>query len=189
MQHKIPKTRKFGKIWLDLQRDLSRALGEYGLRSTFINYCKLMVVFPGIHFVIFYRLTLMTGLIPIVGRPAQLLLWSTSCHIFNSEISVDADIGGGLFVPHPYGIVIGGATIGSNAAILQNVTIGMRRGIPGSPIIGDDFYAAPGATLFGKLVIGDRVTIGANAVVLTDVPPNSTAVGVPARVLEPGHTN
>lgn len=72
--------------------------------------------------------------------------------------------------------------IGSNVLISQNVTIG-GRGSYGVPIIGDNVYIGAGAKILGDIKIGNGAKIGANAVVIKDVPANSTAVGVPAKIL------
>lgn len=103
------------------------------------------------------------------------------------SISPDARIGPGLYIGHFSGIIVGrGVTMGQRCSISQGVTIGTsvsgeRRG---SPTIGDGCYIAPGAKVFGPIHIGDRVAIGANAVVNRDLPSDCTAVGVPARPLQ-----
>ena len=91
------------------------------------------------------------------------------------DISPRADIGPGLHVYHGLGTVIGkGTKIGRNALICQNVTLG------GGPTLGDDVRLWAGAKVIGRITVGDRAEIGANAVVLADVPPDMIAVGVPA---------
>lgn len=74
------------------------------------------------------------------------------------------------------------AVLGSNIIIAPNVVIG-GRGRPGAPVIEDDVLIGAGACILGPVTIGRGAKIGANAVVMIDVPPNATAVGVPARVL------
>lgn len=74
------------------------------------------------------------------------------------------------------------AIIGDNVRIDQHVTIGGRVG-PGAPIIGNNVRIGAGAKVLGKLTIGENAQVGSNAVVLTDVPPYATAVGVPARII------
>ena len=97
-----------------------------------------------------------------------------------ADIPVNCDIGGGLLITHPNGIVIHPrAKIGCNCLILQQVTIvdGVKTGD------GVDFGA--GAKIVRSVKIGSRARIGANAVVLQDVPDGATAVGVPARIMDP----
>ena len=86
-------------------------------------------------------------------------------------------------LPHPNGIVIHPeAVIGFNCLFFQQVTIGMGSK-PGLPILGGDVEVGAGAKILGGIRIGDHVKIGANAVVLTDVPDGATAVGIPARII------
>lgn len=73
------------------------------------------------------------------------------------------------------------AVIGDRCGIQQDVTIGTNIG-PGVPVIGNDVFIGAGAKILGAVKIGDGATIAANSLVITDVPPNSTAIGVPARV-------
>jgi serine O-acetyltransferase len=103
------------------------------------------------------------------------------------EIPCEVTIGKGFVIEHSGAIVISGdAIFGDHCVIRQGVTVGLRhRGQRGSPIIGDRVDIGAGAKLLGKIRIGNDVSIGANAVVLCDVPDGCTAVGVPARVLPP----
>ena len=101
--------------------------------------------------------------------------------LFGCEIHSIMKCGKGLVLAHNgCGIVINkDAVIGNNVLIFQNVTIGGRKG-SGSPIIGDDVIIGAGAVILGDITIGNKAKIGANAVVLKNVPPEATAVGVPA---------
>jgi serine O-acetyltransferase len=118
-----------------------------------------------------------------MSRVARLrhLFWSI---ITQSDIAIEARLGSGLMLPHPNGVVIHeDARIGDDCMIMQQVTVGMI-GEGEVPTIGNRVYIGAGAKIIGKLVIGDGARIGANAVVTSDVPPNCTAVGVPARIIE-----
>ncbi len=109
------------------------------------------------------------------------IFWSI---ITQSDIAIEARLGSGLMLPHPNGVVIHeDARIGDDCMIMQQVTVGMI-GTGEVPTIGNRVYIGAGAKIIGKLVIGDGARIGANAVVMSDVPPNCTAVGVPARIIE-----
>ena len=105
------------------------------------------------------------------------------CHI-----SYKCKIGKNIKFPHPLGIVIGdGVVIGDNVKIWQNVTIGSdgrKEGIFNYPIIGDNVKIYAGAVIIGGISVGDGAIIGANAVVLQNVPPNSIAVGIPAKIIQ-----
>lgn len=100
--------------------------------------------------------------------------------VTGADIPINTDIGGGLLLPHPNGIVIHpGARIGPNCLIFQQVTIGMREG-DGVPVLGGHVDAGAGAKILGSVRIGNHAVIGANAVVLEDVPDNHVATGIPA---------
>lgn len=106
---------------------------------------------------------------------------------YASHIAYKARFGRGLRLPHPVGIVVGdGATVGANATIYQNVTIGAARMGDGEkglyPVIGDNVTIFAGAALIGAIRVGDNAIVAANAVVLKDVPENCVAVGVPATI-------
>ncbi len=107
--------------------------------------------------------------------------WSV---ITGAEIPINTQIGGGLLIPHPSGIVIhADAIIGVNCLIFQQVTIGTKDGSK-TPILAGHIDIGAGAKLIGEIYIGPHVKIGANAVVLIDVPANTSAVGIPARVVK-----
>jgi serine O-acetyltransferase len=103
-------------------------------------------------------------------------------------ISNKAEIGPGVDLPHPVGVVIGeGVVLGENVVIYQNVTIGgARRGdwqAGNYPTIGANSVIFSGAVLIGKIIIGKNSVIGANSVVTRDVPDDTTAVGALARLI------
>lgn len=105
--------------------------------------------------------------------------------LFSGEISLSADIGKGFYIGHFGGIWIGPIKMGECCNISHGVTIGIggsgkHRGIPE---FGSRVYIGPGATIFGKIVIGDNVAIGANSVVSKNVPNNAVILGNPARVV------
>jgi serine O-acetyltransferase len=98
-----------------------------------------------------------------------------------ADIPLGANVGGGLLIPHPNGIVIHpDAVIGPNCLLFQQVTIGAGGKIPGLPRVGGHVDVGAGARILGGVTLGDHSQIGANAVVVSDVPPFATAVGVPA---------
>jgi serine O-acetyltransferase len=102
--------------------------------------------------------------------------------ITGCSISTEASIGPGLSLPHPTGVVIGArCRLGSNVKLMQGVTVGASS--EGSPTIGDHVYVGPGAKVLGKVEVGPYASIGANAVVIEDVPEQSFVAGVPARVI------
>jgi serine O-acetyltransferase len=100
------------------------------------------------------------------------------------DLPCEVQIGRRFTIEHFGDIIISGdAVFGDDVVIRNGVTVGLRRtGIRGAPRIGNRVDIGAGAKILGDIVIGDDVAIGANAVVLTDVPPNSLAVGVPAQI-------
>lgn len=107
--------------------------------------------------------------------------WSV---VTGADIPVNCQIGGGLLIPHPNGIVIHPEVkIGPNCLIFQQVTIGVK-GTLGLPDIGGHVDIGAGAKILGNVKIGNHACIGANAVVMQDVPAGKSAVGIPARILE-----
>lgn len=101
------------------------------------------------------------------------------------ELPCEATLGRRFRIDHFGGIVISGdAVFGDDCVIRNGVTVGLKHtGQRGAPILGNRVDIGAGAKVLGAISIGDDVQIGANAVVLTDVPSNSIAVGVPARIL------
>ncbi len=106
--------------------------------------------------------------------------WSV---ITGSEIPINTQIAGGLLIPHPNGIVIhSGVKIGPNCLIFQQVTIGAKDDSK-PPVIGGHVDIGAGARVIGEIHIGNNAKIGANAVVLIDVPAGKSAIGVPAKIV------
>lgn len=100
----------------------------------------------------------------------------------NCIIGRGAEFGPGFVLVHSTGVVINGAVrAGRDVKIEHQVTIGAERGL--SPVLGDDLFIGAGAKIVGQVTIGSGVRIGANAVIVKDVPDNVTAVGVPARYI------
>jgi serine O-acetyltransferase len=110
--------------------------------------------------------------------------------IFGLEAPSLLSVGPGLILPHTHGTVLGAARIGSNVTIFHQVTLGARTADFAydkslRPTVESDVTISAGAKVLGPVTLGSGSTIGANAVVLEDVPPGTLAVGVPARVIVP----
>lgn len=110
--------------------------------------------------------------------------------LFKLEVPARLEIGPGLVIPHPQGTVLGASRIGANATIFHQVTLGGRVADFGydpatRPVIGDDVTLSVGAKILGPVTLGDGCVVGANAVVLKNVPPGALAVGVPATIRMP----
>lgn len=156
-----------------LKRDLSRD-EERGIRlalhmATSVRYQALTLV----------RLAgALYGISPLLAAPVR---WMTIA-LSGCDIAAAADVGGGLQLFHPMGVVVGPrCVVGENCTLMQGVTLGHGRG--GSPILEDEVVVGPGAAIVGEYRIGAGAQIGANSVVTCDIPPSEIWVGVPARFL------
>lgn len=106
-------------------------------------------------------------------------LWSL---LSGAEIPLQTRIGGGLMIPHPNGIVIHpDSVIGVNCLLFQQVTLGTNDSPP--PVLEGHVDVGAGAKILGPVTVGRHARVGANAVVVKDVPPGVTVVGIPARPL------
>ena len=93
------------------------------------------------------------------------------------------EIGGGLFIQHGFSTIIAAKKIGNNCWINQQVTIGFSN-VKDCPVIGNNVTIYAGAKVMGGIIIGDNSIVGCNAVIVKDVPPNCTVVGVPGRIIK-----
>lgn len=117
------------------------------------------------------------------------LLSMVSRFITGIEIHPGAKIGRRVFLDHGPGIVIGETTeIGDDCTIYQGVTLGgtsLYKGVKRHPTLGKGVVVSAGAKVLGGFTVGDGARVGSNAVVLKEIPPGATAVGIPARILHP----
>lgn len=112
----------------------------------------------------------------------------TNFVVFGIEVPARLHIGPGLVIPHTHGTILGAGHIGSNVTIYQQVTLGAKLAdfafdLSKRPHVCDGVIITAGAKILGPVRLGERAIVGANAVVLRDVPPDAVAVGVPARIL------
>jgi serine O-acetyltransferase len=127
----------------------------------------------------------------LIRKPFSLLykvLYKFIQVITGIELPCEVAVGKNFRIDHFGGIIISGfASFGDNCVIRDGVTVGLRRvDDPVAPQIGNNVDIGTGAKVLGGITVGDNVVIGANAVVLEDVPSNSIAVGVPARIKSRG---
>jgi serine O-acetyltransferase len=114
--------------------------------------------------------------------PLEMLLNKFNGLFCSCIIGRGADFGPGFVLVHSQGVVINGQVRGgSNVFIEHQVTIGAER--RESPVLGSDIFIGAGAKIIGRVKIGDGARVGANAVVVHDVPAGATVVGIPARVV------
>ena len=123
------------------------------------------------------------GVVALMLRKVARIKHSVLSVLTGSDIDVGVRFGRNLRLPHPTGVVVHrSVVIGDDCMLMQQVTLG-QLAADGLPMIGSRVYIGSGAKVLGPVKIGDGARIGANAVVLTDVPSGATAVGVPAKVV------
>lgn len=145
---------------------------------------EVLLLYSGLHAIIWHRLAhrLYKARLFFLAR----LISQISRFFTGIEIHPGAKIGRGVFIDHGSGVVIGEtAEIGDGCTIYQGVTLGGTGKDKGKrhPTLGKNVLVGSGARILGPFTVGDNAKIAANAVVLSEVPANSTAVGVPARVV------
>ena len=144
---------------------------------------EVILTYSGLHAIVAYRIAhaLCSLRVPVLPRMIMTLArWLTGI-----EIHPAARIGRGFFIDHGMGVVIGEtAIIGDNCTLFQGVTLGGTGKERGKrhPTLGTHVVVGAGAKILGDITIGNDSMIGANAVVLRDVPEHSTVVGVPGRI-------
>ena len=144
---------------------------------------EVLLLYSGLHAVLAYRVShkLYLGGHTFSARAVS----QAAKFLTGIEIHPGATIGKGLVIDHGMGVVIGETTeIGDNCTIYQGVTLGGTGKDVGKrhPTLGDNVLVGAGAKVLGPIVIDSNSKIAANAVVLKDIPQNSTAVGIPARI-------
>lgn len=145
---------------------------------------EVLLCYPGLHAIILHRVAhfFWRHNLKLLGR----LISHLSRFLTGIEIHPGAKIGEGVFIDHGMGVVIGEtAEIGNNVTLYQGVTLGGTGKEKGKrhPTIGNNVVISTGARVLGAVTIGDNCRIGAGSVVLKDVPPNCTVVGVPGRIV------
>ncbi len=144
---------------------------------------------PGLHAIWSYRLAHRVWDKGPQWRPMARLLSTLTRAVTGVEIHPGARIGQRFFIDHGMGVVIGAtAVVGDDVMLYHGVTLGGRsleRGVKRHPTVGDRVTVGAGARVLGNIEIGDDVQIGANSVVVKDVPAGAVATGIPARIRIP----
>ncbi len=148
-------------------------------------------MYPGVHAIILHRIAHLFWIIPIpvlnwITRFLARMISAFTRFLTGIDIHPGAKIGSGFFIDHGMGTVIGETSeIGHDVLLYQGVTLGGTGKDKGKrhPTLGNDIVVGAGAKVLGPIKIGDNVKIGAGSVVVHLVPPNSTVVGIPAKIV------
>src|SRR5215217_2118713 len=149
-----------------------------------VSSLEILLNWPGVHALLAHRVSsaMHAARVPLLPRAMALAARAVT----NIEIHPAATIGQALFIDHGTGVVVGEtAQIGDNVTLYQGVTLGGTGFATGKrhPTVEDNVTIGSGAKLLGPITVGHGAKIGANSVVITDVPPNSTVVGNPGHVV------
>lgn len=174
METPLGKMKADLRVWCNLS----------GAKPNAAAFLRLALFSPGFQFTLSLRTQEAVRGIPILGKVLRRVLWQWTTLLFGCEVGMGAKIGGGVYFPHPWGIVIGdGSVIGREVVIFQQVTLGRRNYRKSEyPTIRDGAILYAGAKVFGSITIGEKSIVGSNAVVSVDVP-NGVAMVVPQAVL------
>jgi serine O-acetyltransferase len=175
----MPVLEGFARVAKELRRDVLSAR-DRDPAARGVAQGEILATWPGIHALLAYRLAHALHLagVPLLPRATSMLTRALT----GIEIHPAARIGEGLFIDHGSGVVIGEtADIGNDVTLYQGVTLGGTGFATGKrhPTVQDNVTIGSGAKLLGPITVGHGAKIGANSVVITDVPPNSTVVGNP----------
>ena len=167
------------RVARELQLDV-RAAHERDPAARGVSSLEVLASWPGVQAVLAHRVAhaLHDAGVPLAPR----VIAYGSRALTGVEIHPAAEIGDGLFIDHGMGVVIGEtAVIGDDVTLYQGVTLGGTGFATGKrhPTVGDNVTIGSGAKLLGPIEVGHGAKVGANSVVITDVPPNSTVVGNP----------
>lgn len=172
-------------LWEKIKEDFSQPI----LHDPAINSkVELFFNYPGVWALANYRIA---HAVHVKGfKTLARAIMGISQIVTNTDIHPASTIGRRVFIDHAFGVVIGEtAIVGDDVLIYQGVTLGgvsLDRGVKRHPTIGNHTVIGSGAKILGDILIGENCRIGSNSVVVKSIPDDSTAVGVPARVIEKG---
>lgn len=163
-----------------IEKDPASAMGS----SKFFNRLKVFIIYPSVHALLAHSLT---HFLNNIGLKFLARFISQISRFFTGiEIHPGATIGHSIMIDHGMGVVIGEtAEVGNRVVIYQGVTLGGTGNHTGKrhPTIGDEVFIGSGAKVLGPVNIGNGVKIGANSVVLDDIPAGATVVGIPGKIV------
>jgi serine O-acetyltransferase len=175
----MPGIGTVARVVRELRRDVAAAHARDPAASG-VGPIEIVLTWPGIQALLAYRVAHALHVAGVPVLPRTIALFARM--LTGIEIHPAAHIGAGLFIDHGSGVVVGEtASIGDDVTLYQGVTLGGTGFATGKrhPTIEDNVTIGSGAKLLGPITIGHGAKVGANSVVITDVPPNSTVVGNP----------
>ena len=194
MRDMIDYVKSIGRFTIDIVKNTIKAIKEE-IKNDILavkerdpaayGSLEIFLFNPGLHAILFYRIS---HFLYLNGHRILAHTVSNIARFFTGiEIHPAAIIGKGLLIDHGMGVVIGAtAIIGDDCTLFQGVTLGGRGNSKGKrhPTLRNGVFVGAGAKILGDIEIGNNAKIGANAVVLCDVPESSTAVGIPTRIID-----
>ena len=169
-------------------KNIKSDLNLYSNNGNFFKKLKIILFSHSFHLVSLYRFGCIIASFPIIGAFLRLILEYFIRIIYSSDISLKSKIGPGLVILHGHDIVVGGSVkIGKNCKIFNGVTLGNKdteTTINQQPLVGDNVVIGTGAKILGAIQIGDNVTIGANSVVINNIPNSVVVAGIPAKIVK-----
>jgi serine O-acetyltransferase len=168
----------------NIKEDIKVVYNEKGIK----NYIKALCE-HSVHIVLLFRLgSYCDKKIPIIGKILRFIIEYLIRILYSSDISCKARIGKGFRIMHGHDIVIGAnVIIGDYCKIFNGVTFGNKNTevqYSSQPILDNNVIVSTGAKILGGITIGKNSIIGANSVVLKDIPKNVVAVGIPAKIIK-----
>ena len=169
-------------LWQDWQEDVGCVFARDPAAR---NLLEVLMAYPGVHAVLLFR----------VAHRLWLLEWKLTARLLaafarwltNVDIHPGATIGKRFFIDHGAGVVIGEtAEIGNDVTLYHGVTLGGTtwHKTKRHPTLGNNVLVGAGAKILGAITLGDNVRVGANSVVIKDVPPCCTVIGIPGRIIQ-----
>lgn len=163
-----------------IEADVEQWLEVLGVNDGAHGLHSLLYAFTEFRSLFYHRLANGSAMGALLGKLARGVWKPTDGLTISTK-----DLGPGLFIAHGQATCVAAEKMGRNCYVHHGVTIGWDYRGNRAPIIGEGVFFGTGAAVLGEITVGDGARIGANAVVLCDVPPGATAVGSPARIVGP----
>jgi len=170
---------------LTLLQEIKSDLYRYNGKKSFSEFFKNFFLNRGFKIMLLFRIAKKLNKIPFIGFVIH-LYYKRICNRYTIDIPIKTNIGYGIYIGHPFSIAISrDCIIGNNVNISHNATLGFKHGgdKQGSPTIKNHVYIGPNSTILGKIIINSNVVVGANSVVIEDIPDKAVVAGAPTKIL------